>query len=154
MDLKVGDGGVAQLTWSPQKIGEYSVEVMVGDSGNPQQQDRASFRVSVTDPPPETTDDRPRVEGFDDATQTFLVGTVTSGDVREAWFSIRTKGQLLKLSLGDSLDVGSMKGEISRIEEQSVEIGTADGPLRVRIGQTLSEGTLATPPSRQADSRS
>ena len=122
LQIEQQDGNAAELQWSPEETGEYSVSLSVRDSGRSATQSiRVSFRISVVDPPPDrgnARDGRRRVIGFDDATQTFLVGTVANGDDREAWFSIRTKGQLLKLSLGESLDVGSIVGEISLINEE------------------------------------
>ncbi len=156
-EIQQEDDKTANLSWTPTETGEYTVRLKVHDSSTPQLDDSATFRISVVDPPPADTDPsdgRRRIIGFDDATQTFLVGTVANGQEREAWFSIRTKGQLLKLSRGQSLDIGSIVGEISQIEESAVIITTPDGPLRLRIGQSLTEGTTTDPPSRQADSRS
>jgi hypothetical protein len=145
----------AELSWTPQETGDYTIEVSVRDNGSPQRDDKVTIHVAVVDPPPSDPDDgKRRVVGFDDATQTFLVGTVANGDQRQAWFNIRTKGQLLKLSRGDALDVGSIVGEIAQIDETHVEISTADGNLRIRVGQSLTEAVSTEPPDRQADTRS
>jgi hypothetical protein len=146
----------AELSWTPEEIGEFTIELNVSDNANPRGTDRVSVQVSVVEPPPsdQPASGRRRVVGFDDATQTFLVATVANGQQRQAWFSVRTKGELLKLSTGDAVDVGSILGKIALIDESQVHISTADGTLSLRVGQSLTEAVTTEPPqSRQADSR-
>jgi preprotein translocase subunit YajC len=145
----------AELSWTPQEIGEFTIELSVSDNANPRGSDRLSLQVSVVEPPPaeEPANGRRRVVGFDDATQTFLVATVANGQQRQAWFSVRTRGELLKLSTGDAVDVGSILGKIAQIDESQVQISTSEGTLSLRVGQSLTEAVSTEPPSRQADSR-
>ncbi len=152
--LEPGDDGQARLSWQPQAPGEYAIELLVADSGHPSRTDVKSFRVTVFEPPPaEETGTTRRVLGFDDATQTFLVATVASGNAQQAWFNVRTQGKMLKISVGDTIDIGSILGDLAVIGPTHVEITTELGTRRIRIGESLTEGTLVPPP-RQADARS
>jgi hypothetical protein len=148
--------GEAEVRWSPNDNGNYSIELEVQDDGRPRLAHQISFEVAVVDPPVvdvAPSDGRRRVVGFDDATQTFLVATLGIGDQLEAWFSIRTTGQLLKLSTGDKLDVGSFLGELVSIREKLVEISTPEGLVRVRLDQSLSDAVDVSRPNQQAGSR-
>jgi hypothetical protein len=153
MKLEPRGDGEAELIWSPQENGDYPIELEVCDDGLPRRKEKASFKVTVVDPPPVAPSDGRRMIGFDDAKQTFLVGTVGVGEQREAWFSVRTTGQVLKLNKGAQFDVGSILGELTLIGDRFVEISTPDGVVQVRVGQSLGEAMAISPPSRQADSR-
>lgn len=146
--LSQQDAGEATLQWVPTESGEYTVQVMVHDDGFPSRSDVASFKITVVDPPPPPVVEPPdprRVLGFDDATQTVLVGTVARNELRQAWFSVRTRGEMLRLQVGDSIQVGSIRASLSQIEDQSVELTTEEGARRIRLGDTLAEGvTLET----------
>lgn len=147
--LNVNDRGEAELRWTPKEIGEYDFEFAVHDTGYPARSDTTTFRITVVEPPPPEESDEPtgrRVLGFDDASQTFLVGTVQTGDQSQAWFSIRTRGTMLKLGIGQSVDVGSFLGDLAKITETSVEIQTEEGLKRVRIGQVLTDARVVQPP--------
>jgi hypothetical protein len=137
--------GEAVVTWSPPENGEYEIHLEVQDDGLPRRIDKTTLKVSVADPPPpRVADDGRRVIGFDDAKQTFLVATVAIDEQPEAWFSVRTTGQLLKLTPGAQLDVGSVLAELSAINDKLVELTTSDGVVRVRVGQSLSEALSLT----------
>jgi hypothetical protein len=92
----------------------------------------------VVDPPPPQPDE-PEQPGFDEAASTYLVGTILDGNARQLWLMVRTTGQLRKLTVGDSVRVGSINGTVQRIAEKEADIQTDDGGLRIRVGQNLAE---------------
>ena len=144
----------AVLTWVPTELGEFEVELLVTDTGNPPMESTRKFRLSVVEPPPPTESAKTdRVVGFDHATQTFLVACVSNQDGYRAWFDVRTQGKIIKLGVGDAIRIGSIRGELSAISRRHAEILTDRGRLHVPIGRRLSEATLEEVP-RQADARS
>jgi hypothetical protein len=144
-DLKLQSQGTGEATlqWKPSDVGEFAVQVLVRDDGLPSRSDVASFKITVVEPPPpppvEAPDPR-RILGFDDATQTVLVGTVARGEYRQAWFNVRTRGEMLRLQVGDTLQVGSIRASLSKIDDQAIELSTDEGVRQVRLGQSLAEG--------------
>ncbi|MCA9166438.1 MAG: hypothetical protein KDB23_02160 [Planctomycetales bacterium] len=138
----------AEVRWSPKENGEYEIELAVTDNGSPSRTETRKFKVNVVEPPPVVAAER--APGFDDASQTFLVGTLASGGEWRAWFNVRTRGDLLKLRVGDSLNVGTITGTIDLIADNHVEIVAGDARTRVRVGQSITDGKqIETPPPVQ-----
>lgn len=128
------------ISWRPKEIGEVDFSVQVADNGTPRLTDETTFKVTVTEPAPEevvTADDE-----FDEAQYAYLVGTISTGPKREIWLSIRTSGQLLRLSEGDRVKVGTITGVVHEIGDKHASIRTDDGELLIRVGQNLSEGRV------------
>lgn len=131
----------AELSWTPTELGEQTVTLRVEDTGSPPKQSEVSFRLTVVDPPPpepeEDEGSRRRVLGFDHATQTFLMATVASKEKPQAWFNIRTQDRILKLSIGDIIQVGSIEGKLVKIARRAVEIETEEGTMLIRLMSAL-----------------
>ena len=141
-----------KIDWLPDKNDEYEFTVQVSDDGTPSLSDEATFRVTVTDPPKDDVADDDDEDRFDEAEFAYLVGTVSTGPKREIWVSIRTTGKLLRLSAGDALNVGTVKGVVKEIGDRHASIRTDAGELRVRVGQNLRQGQISKPPQQAAAS--
>jgi hypothetical protein len=128
-----------ELRWTPQENGSQDFTIRVSDNGTPRRADEVSFRVTVVDPPPEEPDE-PEEPQFDEAAVTYVVGTILSGSDRQLWLMVRTTGKLQKLTVGDPVRVGSIRGVVQRIGEKEADIRTETGDLRFRVGQNLKEG--------------
>ncbi|MDB4393774.1 cadherin repeat domain-containing protein [Rhodopirellula sp.] len=90
---------------------EFELLVRAIDSGYPQQTTEQTITVRVVDPPPPPADP-PAKPSFDDASQTILTGLVQGREDWTAWMHVRTRDQTLKLKIGDSFEIGSLKGTI------------------------------------------
>ena len=58
----------------------------------------------------------------------------------EIWINVRTEGKLLRLRVGDTVAIGTIKGKITKIlvDEKTAEIATDDGKtLVVALGKSL-----------------
>jgi hypothetical protein len=128
-----------ELRWTPQENGSQEFTIRVSDNGTPRRSDELTFQVTVVDPPPEEPEE-PEEPRFDEAAATYVVGTISSGPDRQLWLMVRTTGQLQKLSVGDSVRVGSIRGVVQWIGEKEADIRTESGDLRFRVGQNLTEG--------------
>lgn len=133
-----------ELRWLAKlDAGDYEFSVRATDSGYPPKSATTEFTVAVKDPPPppkkETKPPRP---GFDEAKQAYLSAVIENDGEMELWVHIRTSGKILKLVKGDEIKIGTVEGRLSDIQLKWVEIETADGPLVVRTGQTLSTGEI------------
>ena len=51
--------------------------------------------------------------------------------------TVRTTGELLKLRVGQKINIGSIEGKIARILGDSVEITTPDKPVTIFLGDNL-----------------
>lgn len=140
MEIDEEDG---TLLWRPEENGEFQVRVAVSDDGTPSLSDIVDFKVTVKDPPPPPVEDeepeppRPR---FDEAEHAYVIGTVSKGTDQTIWLKIRTTGKLLRLSVGDPINVGTVEGVIDSIGDKDVVILTDEGMLRVQVGQSLVAG--------------
>ena len=85
--------------------------------------------------------DPAKPDPYDDAQQAIVTAILDEGGSPQAWVSVRTSGKWLKLREGEEFSVGSMKGTITRIGPQEVEI-LADGKRRlIALGKSLHEGS-------------
>ena len=133
----------AHFEWPAEKIGEYEVVVAATDDGYPPKTARQTVKIRITERPPDApaaiTVPKP---SFDLAKFVFLTAITEAGGKRQAWISLRTKGELLKLFEGDEFQVGEVTVKISRIAEKTVELDAAvlEKRLLVTLGQNLAEG--------------
>jgi hypothetical protein len=91
-------------------------------------------------PPREATAIRtpPQPPEFDDASQAYVTGILGSPVRLQAWITVRTTGEVLRLHAGDDVKVGDLKGKIESISPLMVVIKTDDDKqLRVKLGQSL-----------------
>jgi len=132
------DPATGMFSWMPTEKGEYLVAIAVSDNGLPARTDRAEIRIAVVDPPPPPAPPAPEPPGFDPATQAVVTGIIDALGRRELFVTVRTEGRVLKLTEGDPLSVGTIKGVVHRIGRDEVEIVTEDGRnLVVELGKSL-----------------
>lgn len=130
----------AEIRWTPKENGTYTVPIEVYDSGHPPRVAQATIQVTVVDPAPPVE----RKPSFDHLKHTFLVGMLDTSDRRQAWFNVRTTGELIKVFEGEMLRVGDYQAKVATVGTDDVElVGEANQKtVKLRIGQNL-EGAAA-----------
>lgn len=83
--------------------------------------------------------------GFDPADYTFLSGINGINDVQEAWFRIRTTGEVLKLRVGQRFEVGDFQGTVVEIDDRDVVIESDGERWLLTLGEQLSQATALPP---------
>ena len=79
----------------------------------------------------------PKPPSFDAARFAVLTAILEVNDAPQAWLSVKTSGQVLKLREGDKLQVGQFQGTVTRIGLSDVEI-ESDGKRRLlALGKSL-----------------
>lgn len=140
IDAKSGD-----FSWTPKQKGDFTATVVVTDNGLPSRSDKYVVKIAVVDPPPPPPPPKPEPPmkpklDFDDAKFTFVSALLEVGDRWEAWFTVRTSGQVRKLRAGDKLAVGSIEGKVIRVDADQVEIETPEQRFVVGLGDNLLQG--------------
>lgn len=133
------DEETGRIEWTPEKVGEFEILVHARDDGLPAKEASRTIRLAVTEPPP-PEDPPPPKPSFDEAKYAFVTAIVEVGDKREVWITVRTAGELLKLSEGDSFEVGSKAGTILKIHSQQVEVSYQGTVYVIPYGKTLCDG--------------
>ncbi len=130
------------LVWQAKELGEYLFRVRVSDDGIPSATDETHLRVTVVEPPPSpqtaaatAAEEKPR--GLDDARFTYVIAAIDISGEPQVWLQIRTKGELLKLRVGDAVKIGSVDGVISKIDDRGFELESAGEHQVVRLGEPL-----------------
>lgn len=127
-----------KLTWTPNKLGKYKLVVEAFDNGYPQKLVRQDFALNVVD----AREPPPAKPGFDAAKFTILSGVIEVDGEGEVWLHNRTKGQMLKLRVGDEFEIGSIKGVIESIGQTDFTF-VSDGKVRkLGKGGTLDEAAV------------
>lgn len=78
---------------------------------------------------------------FDDSEQARFSGSVNNGKEFEAWISVRSTGELLKLVAGDPVKIGALDGKIESVDGLSLVLNTGKKRFRVKLGEFLRKGT-------------
>lgn len=111
-----------KLSWTPKQNGQYEILVQAVDSGFPPKKTQQQLTLKVIDPP------APPVETptFDAASQSFVTAILGGRDGAQAWIRTKTDNQLYKVTPGDEISVGTVKGKVVEVnvDEQFVEIET------------------------------
>jgi len=117
------DSRTGEFRWTPKELGNYEVSFRVSDGRH--ESEPRTVRIAVVEPPPPPT---PR-PGFDVATLAWVSGITASGEEPVVWIRVPTEDKTLRLRKGDQLSVGSVQGEIVRIDlaSKTAEIATPDG---------------------------
>lgn len=133
-----------QFRWTPKKNGEYQVTVIATDNGLPSKSDRQLVKLTVSDPPPPPPpppkEPPKKTLDFDNAKYTYLTAITEVDGRSELWLTIRTTGEILKLHVGDKLDIGSIQGVVKRIKDNSAELEAEGKSLVVALGDPLLAG--------------
>ena len=100
------------------------------------------FRERPPTPEPEKVEPP---KPFDVAQLAVFTATVEINDRLEAWIWRREKQEMLKLTIGDPIDLGTFQGKIVSISNKALEVEHAEqGLLSVPSGKTLSEAQNLT----------
>lgn len=76
---------------------------------------------------------------FDDAQHAYVTGIIESEGKLQAWITVRTTGEVLRLSEGDELKVGLLEGRIVSIGPRALVLQTGDEKVQVKLGHSLRE---------------
>jgi hypothetical protein len=145
------DGDGEGETPSESRSEPLEVVVRMTDTGYPRRQIEKTLLVKVEDPPPPREPD-PLPPKFDHATQTYLTALVQGRDDWTAWMNVRTRGETLKLRVGDSFEIGSMKGSVKSVSARVVLLEIDGKQYELRPSGKLSEAVALETPEQPADS--
>lgn len=145
----------AQIEFTPDgrvlvqssEIAEYEIKVQATDTGIPAKKSEVkTISIAFTERPP--APEPMEVEApkpFDVAQLAVFTATVEINDRLEAWIWRREKQEMLKLTIGDPIDLGTFQGKIVSISTKALEVENAEqGLLSVPSGKTLSEAENLT----------
>ncbi|MCO6047590.1 hypothetical protein NG895_27105 [Aeoliella sp. ICT_H6.2] len=94
--------------------------------------------VGKDEPKRDTTPPPPR---FNEAEFAFLTGVVSVGDRYQAWVTVRTWPDRLRLHAGDDIEVGQFKGKVVRVEAKQLVVETEEGDvIEIGMGEKLTDG--------------
>jgi hypothetical protein len=126
---------------------EFDVTVRAIDSGYPKRSSEQQMTIRVVEPP-EPEPEPPARLAFDDATQTVLTALVQGRDEWMAWMHVRTRDQTLRLRVGDSFEIGSLKGKVVEVTPRYVMLEIDDGrKFELRPSGNLSEAAKTAEPN-------
>ncbi len=114
IQLDVGSGS---LKVNADSVGKHELLVRATDSGYPNRTIEQKLTLDVKDSPPPPEPEKPKPE-FDDSTQTVLTGLVQGRDDWTAWMNVKTRGETLKLRVGDGFEIGSLKGTVIEVTQR------------------------------------
>ncbi|TWU43185.1 hypothetical protein Q31b_22230 [Novipirellula aureliae] len=130
---------------------EFNLLVRAVDDGYPSRVSEQTLTVRIVDPPPPP---KP-VEKFkfDDAKQTVLTALVQGRQNWTAWLNIRTRGETLKLAVGDTFDIGSLKGSVVEVTPKYVVLESDGKRFELTPAGILAEAakTAKSIPQAQMD---
>ncbi|HWB10502.1 MAG TPA: hypothetical protein VG826_14835 [Pirellulales bacterium] len=75
----------------------------------------------------------------DPAADTYITAVVKKAGKYQVWINLRSSGKTLKLSEGESFDLGKDKATVSKIDSHKVEIEAAGRRREIALGSNLSE---------------
>ncbi|MEX0641753.1 MAG: hypothetical protein WD468_03580 [Pirellulales bacterium] len=89
-------------------------------------------------PPVVRAPPRPPAPKFDEASQAYVTGILGPPVNLQAWITVRTTGEVLRVHTGDDVKVGEFKGKVESISPLMIVIKTEDDKqLRVKLGNSL-----------------
>lgn len=106
----------------------------------------ATYRPPRPEPPPAVRRERLEPPKFDDAKFAYVTGTVEVNGRLQAWITVRTTGEVVRLFEGDPVKIGLLEGRVVSIEPLRIVIETDDQELQVKLGDNLREGVEVPEP--------
>lgn len=85
------------------------------------------------------------VAALDASDFAFLTAILTVDGQPEAWFTLRTTGEVLKLRVGESFEVGQFRGAVAEIDQQDLVIQSDDERWLVSLGENLGQASALPP---------
>jgi hypothetical protein len=137
------DASSGAFRWTPRRTGTYEFAISVTDDGLPPKTTTEKLIVTVGDAPAAPP---PRTAEFDEAKFTVLAAVIDKSGTSEVWLHVRPREEnaLLKLGVGDSFEVGSVKGTIKSIATASFVFESDGKLLQVESGESLTSAESAT----------
>jgi hypothetical protein len=135
-----------RLTVRANNVGTYKVRVAASDTGLPVKTVFREYLVNV-EKRPETVIPpvRPLPPKFDVAQLAFFTSTVQINNRVEVWILRRDINEMVKLTIGDRIDIGDIAGTISEISQKEMLIVTdSDDTLLIKPGQSLANAENLT----------
>lgn len=133
--MKLSEDG--KISWTPKANGKYELTVQAIDSGFPPKKAEQKLSLKVIDPPATPA---PTVEPkFDNASQSFVSAILKGRDGAQAWIRTKTDNKTRKLFVGDSVDIGSVKGKVVdvNVKEQFLEFDTEGRHWTIGMDENL-----------------
>jgi hypothetical protein len=127
-------------------VGQYKVRVSASDTGLPVRTVFREFTVDVEEPAERVVAPvKPLPPNFDTAQLAFFTSTVQINDYVEVWILRRDIDEMVKLTIGDRVDIGNIVGTIREISQKELLIVTdSDDTLLVKPGQSLASAENLT----------
>jgi hypothetical protein len=134
------------LTVRSESAGQYKVRVSASDTGLPVRTVFREYIVSVKEKPARVIPPvKPRPPEFDIAQLAFFTSTVQINNHVEVWILRRDIDEMVKLTIGDRIDIGDIEGTIQDISQKELLIVTdSDDTLLIKAGQSLANGENLT----------
>lgn len=110
------DPSSGQLRGRFDGTGRRELTLLVTDNGWPRLSQKQDIVIEVVEPPAEEV--RPEPPKFNEATQAYLTGLTQSRGDWTAMVHIRTRGETLKLKVGDSFEIGQLKGTVVEVNNK------------------------------------
>ncbi|KAA1259420.1 hypothetical protein LF1_19520 [Rubripirellula obstinata] len=115
------------------------ITVRATDKGYPNRSTQQKLTINIVDPPPPPKPEPLKLK-FDDAKQTVLTGLVQGRGEWTAWLNVRTRDKTLKLRVGDSFEIGSVKGKVVEVSAKSAVLEADGQKFELKLFGNLSEG--------------
>ena len=78
---------------------------------------------------------------FDAADHAYLTAVLEVDGQPYAWFTVRTTSEVLKLAVGQTVEVGQFRGTVSEIVGRDVVLTSDDERWLITLGESLSQAT-------------
>ena len=138
-----------RLMVSSDEIGRYQFDINVTDTGLPAKTVTKTVAVTISEKPkprpPTVRPEPPKPPVFDVAQLAYFTSTVQINDRVEVWIHRRDQGQIVKLPIGATLEIGAIKGKIHAVNQRYLTIITPDQELlEIKAGKALSTAVNVT----------
>jgi hypothetical protein len=131
------DASTGRFRWTPPTTGTFEFEIAVTDDGIPARSATEKLTITVGEPRPE--DPPPRTLAFDEAKFTVLSAIVERSGTSQIWLHNRPRDRMVKLGVGDSFEIGSVRGVVRSIGSDSFVFDSAGKLHKLEIRMTLSQ---------------
>jgi len=144
------DPATGTVTIRSDEKREFDLRVRAVDDGYPSRAAEQTLTVRIVDPPPPPME----VEKFkfDDSKQTVLTALVQGRQNWTAWLNIRTRGETLKLSVGDTFEIGSLKGSVVEVTPKYVVLESGGQRFELKPAGILAEAAKSMAQSQMDSS--
>lgn len=82
---------------------------------------------------------------FDAADHAYLTAILDVDGRPHAWFTLRTESEVLKLGIGETVEVGQFRGTVAEIDGRDVILASENERWLITLGENLSQATALPP---------